>query len=295
MNEFREISIPGDVLDDDRLTDMAKILYGKISRLAYKNGYCWASNKFLDGTKSGNTASRNIKELEKYEYVKCVYENFGQDRKIYICSIDSRVKKNPANPPPVTVTPPPQMVRPLTAKGEAPSPKMVRPLTANGEAPSPQMVNEHYKLNIQKEQEEEQPKKTEEHFSLSEELNPNLGDFSQRLKILQEHYNELDIGPPFKKTSVNLNSSESSDLMKIMQTYRDNISLKAMDNYSEIKNSQEHDPGGCVYRGFVSFMVRGVEKYCDEAKPFELFRKKRTGPSPPDERFNEWSNFGEKG
>jgi hypothetical protein len=40
-------------------------------------------------------------------------------------------------------------------------------------------------------------------------------------------------------------------------------------------------------------MVRGVEKYCDEANPFELFRKKTSGPSPPDH--DDWSDFGEAG
>jgi hypothetical protein len=187
------------------------------------------------------------------------------------------------------------MVRPPTGNGEAPSPEMVRPPTGNGEAPSPEMVHEQYKINIQKEQQ----KKTEERFSLAENLNPNLGDFSLRLEKLREKYYTLKIGPPIKKTAENLNPSELSDLMKIMQTYQDDVSLKAMDNYSRITNSPEHDPGGCVYRGFVSFMIRGVEKYCDEAEPFELFkkifRKGTSGPSPPEEHFDDWLNFGEKG
>jgi hypothetical protein len=119
-------------------------------------------------------------------------------------------------------------------------------------------------------------------FSLSENLNPNLTDFSQRLEILTGRYNDLKIGPPFKKTAVNLNSSESSDLLKIMQIYQDDVSLKAMENYAKITNSPEYDPCGCVYHGFISFMIRGVEKYCDEANPFEIFRKKMTsGAGPP--------------
>jgi hypothetical protein len=111
MGYFREINIPGDVLDDDNLPDGAKLLYGKIARLSYKNGYCWASNTTLSGTKSGNTASRNIKLLEKFGYIKCVYENKMQERKIYICSIDSRInaKNDPSqkcDPPKNDDTPP---------------------------------------------------------------------------------------------------------------------------------------------------------------------------------------------
>jgi hypothetical protein len=123
MGEFREIIIPGDILDDDNISDAAKILYGKIARLAYKEGYCWASNKFLDGTESGSTARHNIKALEKYGYIKCVYDDFGKNRKIYISDIDSRVKKtrdpltaNGQAPRPQTDTPRPQTDRPPVRK-----------------------------------------------------------------------------------------------------------------------------------------------------------------------------------
>jgi hypothetical protein len=133
-------------------------------------------------------------------------------------------------------------------------------------------------------------------FSLSENLNPNSSDFSQRLERLRNEYNALKIGPPFKKTAVNLTPSESSDLLRIMRVYADEASIKAMKNYAKILNSpEEYDPGACVYRGFVSFMIRGVEKYCDEAGPFELFRKRTSGPSPPGGQVDDWSNFGEKG
>jgi hypothetical protein len=89
-NNFREITIPGDILDDDRISDGAKILYGKIARLSYKTGYCWASNKFLDGTKSGRSASRFIAELRGAGYI-CIVNEYGKNRKIVICTVNSRV------------------------------------------------------------------------------------------------------------------------------------------------------------------------------------------------------------
>jgi hypothetical protein len=67
--------------------------------------------------------------------------------------------------------------------------------------------------------------------------------------------------------------------MNIMRVYPDDVSLKAMENYAKIANAPEYNPGGCVYHGFVSFMIRGVEKYCDEAMPFEAFKNR--GRSPP--------------
>jgi hypothetical protein len=133
----------------------------------------------------------------------------------------------------------------------------------------------------EREREREKEKERRDDFSFSEGLNQKLSDFSERLEKLRENYNTLKIGPPFKKMAITLNPAESSDLMKIMQVYPDDISIKAMENYAQIKKSPEYDPGGCVYHGFVSFMVRGVEKYCDEARPFETFRKKTSGPSPP--------------
>ena len=66
-------------------------MYGKIARLSYKEGYCWAGNSFLDGTKTGRNASRFIAELKNTEYI--VIENEGSKlRKIRICPIKSKVQ-----------------------------------------------------------------------------------------------------------------------------------------------------------------------------------------------------------
>jgi hypothetical protein len=128
----------------------------------------------------------------------------------------------------------------------------------------------------------EEGRRKDESFSLSEEFNPSFGDFSQRVEKLRKKYNDLKIGPPFKRTALNLSSAESSDLDKIMRVYNDAYIIKAMENYEKIKKSAEHDLGNCVYRGFVNFIIRGAEKFCDEANPFELFKRKsdRTR-SPP--------------
>jgi DNA-binding MarR family transcriptional regulator len=166
-----------------------------------------------------------------------------------------------------------------------------------GEQSSPYNISILNLKESDKDREEKQEEKTEASFSfsptLSESLNPNMADFSQRLELLRGRYNDLKIGPPFRKTALNLSPPELSDLMKIMRVYPDDVSLGAMENYSKITNSPDHDPGGCVYRGFVSFMARGVEKYCGEAGPFELFRKKPGrygGSSPPG---GDWADFGE--
>ena len=82
------------MLNDTRLSDGAKILYGKIARLALLDGHCWSSNSFLDGTKSGRNASRFIAELRNSGYISIENER-GKCRKIRICRVESRL--NPAN------------------------------------------------------------------------------------------------------------------------------------------------------------------------------------------------------
>jgi hypothetical protein len=92
IGHFREITIPGDVLDDKNLSDGAKIIYGKIARLSWKNGFCNASNYFLDGTKSGRNASRFIAELKDKGFILIENEK-SKFRRIRICSVESRISK----------------------------------------------------------------------------------------------------------------------------------------------------------------------------------------------------------
>lgn len=63
--------IPADVRYDKDLTPMAKLLYGEITCLTQKNGYCWASNSYfaeLYGM-SKDRISKLISSLEKNGYI----------------------------------------------------------------------------------------------------------------------------------------------------------------------------------------------------------------------------------
>jgi hypothetical protein len=112
-------------------------------------------------------------------------------------------------------------------------------------------------------------------------------DVSVRLEKLKLVWNNLDIGPPFPKILVNLTSSESSDFLMSISVWDDDMAIGAMRNYKRVKTEPDYDPGSCVYRSFIGFMSKGVEKYRDEAKPFDFFRK--GGAGPPEES---WKNFG---
>jgi len=121
-------------------------------------------------------------------------------------------------------------------------------------------------------------KKEEEPFSLK--LNPSSENTSQRIEKLKENYNTLKIGPPFKKSVINMSPIELRDLMRIMAIYSDDVAIKAMENYQAVK-PPEYDRKGCEYQSFISFMTKGIEKYCDEAHPFERFKQvinHSTGP-----------------
>lgn len=86
--------IPLVVLHDDRLRPTAKLLYGQISSLSKKEGYCYASNEKLstDIGIAKRSVENVLKELEKVGYIKReIIRKMGQNtaRNIYLLPIMS--------------------------------------------------------------------------------------------------------------------------------------------------------------------------------------------------------------
>lgn len=79
--------IPANVRYDSELTDKAKLLYGEITCLSNKEGYCFATNKYF--AKLYNCTNRAIQnaisKLQERRYINIVIEDNYQ-RKIYIAS-----------------------------------------------------------------------------------------------------------------------------------------------------------------------------------------------------------------
>lgn len=81
--------IPANVRYDSELSDKAKLLYGEITALTNKEGYCWASNNYfaeLYGVKV-LCIKRNIKDLVDKGYLKSVliYEGkLVKERRLYL-------------------------------------------------------------------------------------------------------------------------------------------------------------------------------------------------------------------
>lgn len=72
--------ITGKILDDNELSSDEKILYGRISGLANKEGYCYATNNYFEKSftdkngkpKSEQTIIRWLNHLEERGYIKRV-------------------------------------------------------------------------------------------------------------------------------------------------------------------------------------------------------------------------------
>lgn len=72
MNGEYYINIPSKVLHNKNLKPNSKILYGEIARLSQKDGYCYASNKYLGELLNikEKSVSRLLKELKESGLVK---------------------------------------------------------------------------------------------------------------------------------------------------------------------------------------------------------------------------------
>lgn len=79
--------IPAEVRYDPVLKPNAKLLYGELTALSDKNGYCWATNEHFAALYdlSVGTISRLISQLEKQGYIRCemAATESGSERRIY--------------------------------------------------------------------------------------------------------------------------------------------------------------------------------------------------------------------
>lgn len=79
--------IPAEVRYDKSLKPNAKLLYGELTSLCNKSGYCWATNEYFAElySLSAGTVSRLISQLEARGYIRCemAATSKGSERRIY--------------------------------------------------------------------------------------------------------------------------------------------------------------------------------------------------------------------
>lgn len=89
IESYGFVIIPEKLIQDDRLTPMSRLVFGKIYSLSISNGYCWATNGFFANyfKISIRTIGKCISELAKYNYIRVVFNRREVNqikRKIFI-------------------------------------------------------------------------------------------------------------------------------------------------------------------------------------------------------------------
>lgn len=116
------------------------------------------------------------------------------------------------------------------------------------------------------EKEKEEEKEEEEVPPVRVLMNPSGSSRIEKARIV---WNESG-GVPCKLV---FNPEDISSCLRVLGVYSDQEIETAIKNYSDIIKNPEYDVFS-VYRSFVGFMRSGVEKFVDEAKPREVYRKR---------------------
>jgi len=117
--------------------------------------------------------------------------------------------------------------------------------------------------------------KREESFLPPLQSKPISRDGSARIELARAYWNTKApaIGPPCMMLAITFRPEDTSDCLRVMNAYDDELIFQAIDNYADIRASSEHEVGS-PYRSFVGFIRGGVEKFVSDAKPFEAFKKR---------------------
>ena len=86
INNLKYVEVPMIVLLDEDISSTAKLLMGLITTLTMKEGFCYASNRYLSNIMkvSRRTITSCISSLKRKNYIKV--ENDPNMRKIYLAN-----------------------------------------------------------------------------------------------------------------------------------------------------------------------------------------------------------------
>ena len=87
MNKMKYVEIPMIVIQDNSISSTAKVVMGLITTLSMKDGFCFASNRYLSNilNVSKRTITSCITSLKDKKYINI--KNEINKRKIYLANI----------------------------------------------------------------------------------------------------------------------------------------------------------------------------------------------------------------
>ena len=87
LTNLKYVEVPMIVLLDEDLSSTTKLLMGLIATLSMKDGFCYASNRYLSNLLkvSKRTITSSITALRRKKYIKI--DNEDNSRKIYLANI----------------------------------------------------------------------------------------------------------------------------------------------------------------------------------------------------------------
>jgi predicted phage replisome organizer len=94
----------------------------------------------------------------------------------------------------------------------------------------------------------------------------------QRLEQARMLWNTIDTLPKYRYLSIQIPPDNLGPILRMMSVYSDTEITQAIKNYADILSRPDLNPFP-RYGNFATFMGKGVEMYCDDAKPYERCKK----------------------
>jgi uncharacterized protein YdaU (DUF1376 family) len=127
---------------------------------------------------------------------------------------------------------------------------------------------------LQKEREEEEgespPSSTFQNRTIPTEASK---DATARIDRLRTAWNYMGL-PECRYTIANFRDYERADCIRAVTFYTDDEIEAAIKNYAGILKSVDHEV--FPYKGFTTFMAKGVEQYIDKADPWTIKKRRAT-------------------
>ncbi len=151
-----------------------------------------------------------------------------------------------------------------------------RPIFDNNSPVIPQSKVKERKEKESKEDEEQSGPDCPVRFS-SHPQRPIIkcNDSSERIETLRTTWNNYGL-VEMRRTILNFTQNERTECLSTLSVYTNEEIITAMQNYKRVISEPEYDlPPQFQYKTFQGFIGKGVEKFMDNAKPFEIYKKRQ--------------------